>query len=155
MKTIVHCLTAASILFLLACQPAASGLSEADKAAIAKTSEAFLKAMQERDWEALGATYTEDAVLMPPNMPSVKGRAAIKAHFGEFPEVSESTLETVEVAGCGDLAYVRGEYSLTISMDDGEPIVDTGKYIEIREKQADGSWLIKRDMYSSDVSMEH
>ena len=32
-----------------------------------------------------------------------------------------------------------------------EPINDTGKYIEIWRKQADGSWRVIRDIFNSDL----
>lgn len=57
-----------------------------------------------------------------------------------------------EMDGRGNLAYVRGAYSLAIPMGKMmEPIHDSGKYIEMRRKQADGSWLIALDIYNCDL----
>ncbi len=61
----------------------------------------------------------------------------------------------MEIAGRGDLAYVRGTYKLKIVLEGHDPIPDTGKYIEIRKKQADGSWLLYRDIFNSDVPLPH
>ncbi len=60
------------------------------------------------------ATYTEDAVLMPPNGPAVQGRDDIQAFWESFPPVADLDLANVEIAGRGDLAYVRGTYKLKI-----------------------------------------
>jgi uncharacterized protein (TIGR02246 family) len=145
-----------TVLSLLACQASGpSGLTQADRDAIAEISTAFLEAARGQDWTALAATYTEDAILMPPNQHAVQGRTAIQAFFENFPPMSDMTLENVEVEGVGDMAYIRGIYSMTINMDGVEPMVDTGKYLEVRKKQADGSWLLHRDMFSSDIAMEH
>ncbi len=126
--------------YLAACQPTApTALSDGDKAAIEATSQTFLKAAQASDWAGVAATYTEDAVLMPPNGPAVQGRDDIQAFWESFPPVADLDLANVEIAGRGDLAYVRGTYKLKIVLEGHDPVPDTGKYIEIRKKQADGS----------------
>ena len=49
---------------------------------------------------------------------------------------------------------MRGAYSLTIQPEGApESIRDTGKYIEIRRKQQDGSWLIAIDIWNSDLPL--
>lgn len=145
-----------SLLLVTACQPAdtaPAGLSEADRAAIEQGSQAFADAMNAADWDALAMTYTEDAVLMPPNAESVRGRDAIRDYISSFPPISDFQLTNSEVDGAGDIAYVTGAYTMTLTPEGAEPIVDSGKYIEIRKKQADGSWLMSRDMYSSDIPL--
>ena len=142
------------LVSLAACQPSGpAALSEEDIAAIEATSEAFLKGVRARDWAAVAATYTDDAVLMPPNGPSVEGRANIQTFFESFPPLSEFNLSNVETTGRGDLAYVRGTYKMTIAPEGRDTFGDSGKYLEIRRKQADGSWLIARDMFSSDLPL--
>jgi uncharacterized protein (TIGR02246 family) len=146
------------VLFLLllgACQPAADPgpamLTDADKVAIDAKTQAFVNGVNAGDWAAVAATYTEDAILLPPNAPAVRGPSAIEAFFAEFPPISDFTITNTEVEGAGDVAYVVGTYSMTITPEGAEPIHDTGKFIEIRKKQADGSWPLHRDMYSSDA----
>lgn len=145
---------AASALLLsaLACQPAGP-LSDADIAGIEATSEAFHQAALANDWAGLAATYTEDAVLMPPNEPPIEGRADIQRWFASFPPVTAFELENIEIDGRGDLAYVRGTFMLTIAPEGMDPITDTAKFIEIRRKQPDGSWLLSRDVFNSDLGL--
>lgn len=125
-------------------------LSNADRAAISANSEAWLKAVRAADWAGVAATYTDDAALMPPNQPAVSGRAAIRAWFEAFPPLVSMELTDTEVGGCCDVAYVCGTYRLAIAPLGAGTIHETGKYIEIRRKQADGTWLKLRDMFSSD-----
>jgi hypothetical protein len=51
----------------------------------------------------------------------------------------------VEVAGSGDLAVGRGTFSFTAPVEGApEPMQERGKWMAIWQKQADGSWLIRR-----------
>jgi ketosteroid isomerase-like protein len=42
---------------------------------------------------------------------------------------------------------------MTLTPVGAAPIENRGKYIEIWRKQADGSWKILRDVYSSDLPL--
>ncbi|MCE9592979.1 MAG: DUF4440 domain-containing protein [Planctomycetes bacterium] len=153
-------LVAALVLVLLAaCKcadcaaPAAcsKSLSQADREALAANSAAWLKAVRASDWDAVAAGYTDDAMLLPPNQPVVSGRDAIRAWFAAFPPLVFIVSEDLEVGGCCDTAFVRGEYVLlTATAQSGETMEETGKFIEIRRKQADGTWLTLRDIFNAD-----
>ena len=88
---------------------------------------------------------------MPPNAPATHGRSAIEAALDEFPPISNFRITNTEVEGIGDLAYVVGTYSMTLTPEGADPVQDTGKFIEIRRRQADGSWALYRDIYNSDL----
>ena len=137
-----------------ACTGGAASLSDADIAAIEEVSASFTTAANADDWSGLAALYTEDAVLMPPNGPAVQGRADIEAFFAAFPPFSGLALNEVQIDGRGDLAFVRGTFSMTIEMEGMPAVQETGKYIEIRRKQADGSWLLATDIFNSDTPLE-
>jgi ketosteroid isomerase-like protein len=146
------------ILMAIACQaPAPTGLTETDKAAIQKVVDeaVSLANAPTKDWAAyVKAYYAEDAVVLPPNGPLVQGRAAMESWFASFPPMSDFRAEIIEVEGRGDLAYVRGAYSMLFTPPGAsEPIKDTGKYIEIWRKQADGSWRAIRDIFNSDLPL--
>ncbi len=129
-------------------------LSDDDVAAIKASTEEFIQAVRSGDSAAFAAMYTEDAVFMPPNQPMVQGQAAIQTWMEEFPAITKFNLTAVEIDGQGDLAFVRGTYSMTIAPEGApEPIQDTGKYVEIRRKQPDGSWLMAVDIFNSDLPL--
>ncbi|MBI2071557.1 MAG: nuclear transport factor 2 family protein [Gemmatimonadetes bacterium] len=139
------------MLGLAACQRAPATLSEADRQAIQAASDQFLQHFQAKDWDALSQLYAEDAVLMPPNHPAVVGRAAIREFTATFPPVVEFSLTNDVIDGIGDLAYVRGRYRMTLAIE-GTP-TDSGKYIEIRRRQPDGSWKFTADIFNSSVPL--
>ena len=126
-------------------------LSAADIAAIETTQQRFAAALLGRDFDALAALYTDDAVVMPPNEPAVQGRAAVKTWLAAFPAVSAFTLRADRIEGRADLAYVRGTYTMTLSPEGAPaPVTARGKYVEIRRRQPSGEWLLEADMFSPD-----
>ena len=88
---------------------------------------------------------------MPPNQPAVVGRPAIRDFNATFPPVSAFSLTNQVIDGVGDLAYVRGRYRMTLAIEGSAP--DSGKYIEIRGRQADGSWKFTADIFNSDLPL--
>jgi ketosteroid isomerase-like protein len=57
----------------------------------------------------------------------------------------------VAVARSGDLAYLTGAYSIAFKGDDGGPLADQGKLLEVWKKQPDGKWLCSADIWNSDL----
>ena len=139
---------------LLGCQPAATpappaGLTDADRAVIDSLHAAFGAAAVAGDFAAVAAMYTDDASVMPPNSPVATGRMAIEQSFRAFPPLGELKLLTNEIEGSSDIAAVRGTYSLLMAPPGSPAISDTGSYVEVWRKQADGKWLIMWDIYNS------
>ena len=68
-----------------------------------------------------------------------------------FPPASKFELQIDELDGQGDLAYVRGHFHMVMNPEGApEPVEDRGKYVEVRRKQADGTWLMSVDTFNSD-----
>jgi uncharacterized protein (TIGR02246 family) len=139
-------------LVLSACNSTSQhGLVQREKTQQQDLSSAWEHNVNAKDWNAVAGAYTADAILMPPNGPVIQGRDNIKNFFVSFPPIRDMKLTLIEIDGCGDLAYVRGAYSMSVTIPNSAPIHEQGKYIEIRRKQSDGRWLIARDMFSSDL----
>jgi ketosteroid isomerase-like protein len=142
-------------ILLSSCKtPEPTGLTDQDRAAILKVSEDGIRLFNapERDFEAaVKFYYTEDAMTLPPNEPAVRGRTSQVAWYKAYPpfELAEKILE---LDGRGDLAYARLTYSLKMMMPGAkEPVVDTGKGMEIWKKQKNGSWKVSCDVFNSDL----
>ena len=144
-------------MMMVACAPATPpGLTEADQNEIqATTEQALAIANGSRDWgQYVDVYYSPDAILMPPNQEIVRGRDAIAAFFENYPPFTDLQFTAVEVDGAGDIAYVYGNYSLMVTLPGEEqPVPDIGKYIEIWERQGDGHWKLKLDIFNSDVPL--
>jgi uncharacterized protein (TIGR02246 family) len=131
----------------------------ADVAAIKEVSAAIDHAFAAGDAAALAALVTDDAVWMPPEEPTVSGRAAVEARYADlfsglrnrFTDVAHS-LEVVEVRVCGNWAMSRGRYRLALTLPTvPQPIAITGKNVHTYLRQPDGSWLIASDIWNSDA----
>lgn len=145
-----------STLAILGCRSSVpAGLSDADKAAIRKVAGEVVSISNAptKDWDAYTRTdYTEDAVILPPNTPAVEGWDPIKSYILTEGTEVDFKVDMLEIEGRGDLAYVRGTYSETVTRPGADtPTKDTGKYIEIWRKQPDGSWKVIRDIWNSDL----
>jgi ketosteroid isomerase-like protein len=95
--------------------------------------------------------YAEDAIELPSNQAAVQGKSAIQAWMAAYPPFSNFQEESMEIEGQADLAYDRGTYSMTLTPAGATPILDRGKYLTIWRKQADGTWKVVRDTFSSDL----
>jgi ketosteroid isomerase-like protein len=68
--------------------------------------------------------------------------------------VTAFELENLEIEGWGDMAYIYGQCKMTLAPEGMEPSQDHGKYLEIRQRQPGGTWLLYRDMFNSDVELQ-
>ena len=128
------------------------GLSQTDVSKINEVTQTAIKAALAKDFATWAALFLDDSVLNPPNEPAVKGRAAIRAWLERFPPITDFKLNNVKVEGRDDLAYVLGTYTLTIAPPGAPgPVKDSGKFVEVRRRQADGRWLVAVDIFNSDL----
>lgn len=135
------------LLTALACAPASSDTTEEARAGIARTNEAFMAAVEQGDAGAVAACYTENGSILPPNAPSVEGRAGIEETFAGIlaSGVAGLTLESTEVEGHGDSAWEVGRYELR---DAEANVLDSGKYIVIWKRVGE-EWKLHRDIWNS------
>ncbi len=113
----------------------------------------FSEAVRSGDATTLANFYTEDAMLLPPNFPMIKGREAVEAFWaGGFQMgIKEIVLTIVEVIGMGDMVCEIGESEVTIQPEGMDAIKDKGKYLAIFKKAVDGTWKVYVDIWNSSM----
>jgi uncharacterized protein (TIGR02246 family) len=140
------------LLFGCSDDPQVTSSQEEDVAAITAVSKARAQAFNESDAQGIAVHFTEDAILMAPGAPAAQGREAVAAYyqsiFDEYKPVLESYYEEVEVSG--DMAYGRGEAKVTLTPREGGPTTtSTSKYLNILQRQPDGSWQTTHDAWNA------
>jgi uncharacterized protein (TIGR02246 family) len=115
----------------------------ADKEAIIKINKTWDVNVLAGNLEANAEHYVVDAIRIE-NGTMIVGKEAIRKSFRTVSEKSkitnnENTIEDIRISG--DLAVVRGIYSGTsVSKEDGETTHENGAWIDVLERQPDGSW---------------
>jgi uncharacterized protein (TIGR02246 family) len=126
----------------------------ADESAIRNLDAQWSKAAAARDVDGTVSYYSDDVSLLGPNAPIASDKQGIRGAWASLlgPGVSLSwQASKVEVSRSGDLAYVQGVYQMTSKDARGKAVADTGKFVEVWKKQADGKWKTVADIFNSDM----
>jgi uncharacterized protein (TIGR02246 family) len=121
--------------------------------ALDKLAAEFSATFNAKDAAKLASFYTEDASLMPPNQPMVKGRPNIEAYWkGAFEQgLTNLQLKPFESVISGNQAFEAGIATVTLKSGGGsKPVTDTAKYVVIF-KRANDTWKMAYDIFNSDL----
>jgi uncharacterized protein (TIGR02246 family) len=152
--------SAALVITSIGCSPerkdAAIAKAQAEaEATIRKLDADWVKTAAAKDVDAWVSFYANDVTVLPPNDRVMTDKATIRKTIRELLSLPGLDLSwepmKVEVAKSGDIAYLYGAYSLTMTDAKGKPVADFGKNVEIWKKQADGSWRCIVDTWNSDL----
>ncbi|MEP7271727.1 MAG: SgcJ/EcaC family oxidoreductase [Acidobacteriota bacterium] len=142
------------LVILLSIMLIVSGMSSATqkdnvRAGIEGVNKQFSAAVAKGDAAAVAELYTDDGMVMPPNVDFVRGKAAIKGLFEGFiaAGIKSITLTTLEIVSFGDTAHEVGLYVL--KGPDGTEI-DKGKSLVIW-KRVKGEWKLHRDIFNTSL----
>lgn len=141
-------------LMLVSCAP-----PKVDMGALKKTVDAYnaasADAMMSGSSEKIMSYYDENALEMAPNMPIMKGKAAIKEFQSQMMKsgmkFTSASFTTTELDADGKLAVEIGKYDLAFALPQGGEMKDQGKYVAIWKQQADGSWKVYAETWNSDA----
>lgn len=114
------------------------------------------KAAAAKDLEQTVGFYSNDAIVLPPNATSAATKETVRNVWKDLLAAPGLVISwkpsRVKIGHNGAMAWVSGAYELTMNDVGGKPINDRGKYLEVWEKQADGSWKCAADMWNSDLA---
>ena len=105
------------------------------------------------DSKGIASLHTLDAVVIPPKSDFVVGRDNIEKMYREEIKMGNGTLDlkTIEVIKEDLFAYETGLYTIKMTIK-GEEVNDYGKYIVVWEKQKNGDWLCKKDIWNTSLN---
>jgi ketosteroid isomerase-like protein len=118
---------------------------DAEKARLLRRdAEWVLVASEGRDIERILSFWTDDAVVLPPDLPAIIGKVALRQYVEsslQIPgfRITWSTDETV-LSPDGQFAYLLGNNAVTMDDPAGEPVTTKGRAVTIWQ-QSQGYWL--------------
>ena len=122
-----------------------------DDSAVRAITKRFVEAYNRKDSAAASQVYTDDAKVLPPNMPMVSGKEAIQAFWKMAMDMGvHLNLEAAELVVDGNTAYERGVATMTTQAGAAQPKTSKGKYVTIMRRQPDRSWKLVLDIWNSD-----
>ena len=125
----------------------------ADEAGIRAQTASWAKAYNDGDAKAVAALYADDAILMPPGVPRMKGRAVILEFFTKDIAGSKAAGAIIaidpktEAGVSGNMGWESGTYVVTVK----GATVETGKFLSVSRKQG-GNWVYLRDTWNADAA---
>jgi uncharacterized protein (TIGR02246 family) len=129
----------------------AAASASADETAIRAQSTSWERAYNGGDAKAVAAQYAEDALLLPPGAPGVRGRASILEFFTQDIAGSKAAGAVfivnpkTDVGVSGNMGWESGTYKVTVK----GAVVETGKFLSVSHKK-DGKWHYIRDTWNAD-----
>jgi len=157
----VHHLALLLAVAALGCQAAPPPDTTADaKQAIDAANASWARLTAAGHADSLAQYYQANAVILPPNMPPVRGRDSIRAFFAVLNTMSSPppvlTVRADSVWASGAMAVDLGRWHFAwpaaAKRPPGMPAADSGKYI-VRWVNDSGHWFMAQDIWNSDVAM--
>jgi uncharacterized protein (TIGR02246 family) len=120
---------------------------QADLQAVRDVEAAMMKA---KDIDTALTYFADDALGLYPGMPVQQGKQAIKTSLAAIyadPNYSWTfQSSSMDVSKGGDMVYSQGTYAMTTTdAKTKKPKTESGKYLTIYRKQADGNWKVVAD----------
>lgn len=113
-----------------------------DPAWLEQLHETFVEALRSNDLAALGACYTENAVLLPPGQPMIAGREAVVGYWQKAERIQDLVFEATDTRALGtDALREAGNLLVTTRGQGRETFNVASKYISLWIK-VDGVWKI-------------
>jgi ketosteroid isomerase-like protein len=134
-------------------QPGGASLSRAE-AAVRKLTQDWALACNGKQLDDLVDLYAVDAIVLRPNVPPVRGTAAIREFFFGLLDAGFGDVETepLRTEVFGDIAYEAGRCKMLVPSTMGKRREERGKYLFTLVRQA-GDWKVLADCWSSDLSL--
>ena len=107
-----------------------------------------------KDAAKVASYYAPGAFAYPPGEALAAGQGAAQDVWARYFADSSFTIAwtTTEAGGAksGDLGYTAGTYKDSYRDSTGALVSETGKYVCVWQKQADGSWKAIHDIWNAD-----
>jgi uncharacterized protein (TIGR02246 family) len=118
----------------------------------------YAAAANDGDMERWIALWIDDGIQMPPGVPRRVGKAEIRSEMQplfDLCDTSKLIIQPDEVRILGDRAYSHGTYEFEMALtQEGKTQSYSGQFLDILERQVDGSWKIAIDCHNTNSPPE-
>jgi len=119
-----------------------------DLAWLEKLHHDFVEAFRSNELKVVGAFYTDDALLLPPSHPMVRGRDAIVAFWEGAARIQDLVFEPTEIKMLGDTAFREAGNLLVVRRGRGREMRNVpAKYVSLWLK-IDGAWKLESSIWN-------
>ena len=144
-------------LLIISCESKSTFDIDKARIHIDKKNKKYMEFYNNGDASGVAELHTNNALVMPPNIDMVKGKSSIKKAISD--EVSAGATDlaftTINMYGNEDFVTEVGRYSLNVK-NEGEIVMsDSGKYVVLWEQVSKNNWLMKADIWNSDLPIKH
>jgi uncharacterized protein (TIGR02246 family) len=127
--------------------------------AVHKREDEFLAAHSFNDGAKLADFYTDDALLIPPDEPIVRGKKAIadwyENEFKKAPPIENPKVTLEDIKVCGNTAFIRGDFILKFEGQSTDRLVRQNlRFISIWQRQPDETWKFYCDIWNTNAPLE-
>jgi ketosteroid isomerase-like protein len=133
---------------------AGATLSRAE-AAVRQMTQDWALACNNKQLDDLLVFYAADALVLRPNIPAVRGIAAIREFFFTALDsgLGDIEMEPLRVEVLGDVAYEAGRCQMLVPFAVGKRREERGKYVVVFAKRGN-EWKAVVDSWSNDLSLK-
>ncbi len=144
------------LVFLAALLCACNGSTidkEAEARALMQLSQQWSELVASGDLEAGMDFWAEDAVMLPPDLPVLSGKDAIREYVTGAADIPGFKIswepQGAHISKSGDMAYMIERNVIELDGEDGKKIVTHGKVVTVWRKDRDGQWRNVIDMWNA------
>ncbi len=115
-----------------------------------------------RDWSAMVSSgdleasidlWADDAVMLPPDLPVLSGKNAIREYVTGAAAIPGFKIswepESAHISDSGDMAYLIERNVIELDGENGEKIVAHGKVVTVWRRTSNGQWKNVVDMWNA------
>lgn len=125
------------------------------EAGVRKLTQDWALSCNTKQLDDLVELYAADALVLRPNVPAVRGTAAIREFFFAALDsgMGEVELETQRVELFGEIAYEAGRCKSLVPVAVNKRREERGKYLLLASRVSGSEWKILADVWSSDLTL--
>src|SRR5215469_4972014 len=127
---------------------------KAEESAIMKTDSMWAaSAANGKDIDKIVSYWSDDAVVLAPDQPPVKGKEALRQFVKESENIPGFSINwrssEVNFSPDGKMAYMYGENVTTMNDSTGKKVFFPGRGYTVWRKDADGNWKCVVDVWNN------